>query len=183
MLQLINDVLDLSKIEAGRADLRQEVFLVANAVEEVLSTTHPLASAKGIEVENRVDPSLTVFADCMRFKQVLFNLLSNAVKFTPEQGRVWVEAGVQGRFVGFSVCDNGIGIAATDKETIFEEFYQVRSTGKAGKEGTGLGLAIAKRLVEQHGGSIRVESEPGMGSRFTFHLPSDGLTDVAKAGK
>lgn len=183
LLELINDVLDLSKIEAGRADLRQEVFLVANAVEEVLSTTHPLASAKGIEIENRVDVSLTVFADCMRFKQILLNLVSNAIKFTPEQGKVWVEAGVHAGFVGVSVCDNGIGIANADKETIFQEFHQVSSTGRAGKEGTGLGLAIAKRLVEQHGGSIQVESELGMGSRFTFHLPSEGLTDVAEAGK
>jgi signal transduction histidine kinase/CHASE3 domain sensor protein len=183
LLELINEVLDLSKIEAGRADLHHEVFRVTTAVEEVLSTTHPLASAKGIDIENRIDGSLSVFADSVRFKQIFSNLLSNAVKFTPEHGRVWVEAEVQGRFVSISVCDTGIGIAMTDEETIFEEFHQVRSTGKAGKEGTGLGLAIAKRLVEQHGGSIRVESELGKGSRFTFHLPSEGPMVVAEAGK
>ncbi len=184
LLELINDVLDLSKIEAGRADLRQEVFLVATAVEEVLSTAHPLAAAKGIDAGNRVDANLTVFADSVRFKQILLNLVSNAIKFTPEQGKVWVEADVHGGFVGVSVCDNGIGIASVDKETIFQEFYQVRITGKTEKEeGTGLGLAIAKRLVEQHGGSIRVESELGMGSRFTFSLPSENPAVVKEVGE
>ncbi len=182
LLEVINDVLDISKIEAGRADLRQEVLLVGTAVEEVLSTTRPLASAKGIDIENRIDASLSVFADSLRFRQILFNLLSNAVKFTPENGKVWAEAESRGGLVSISVCDTGIGIADTNKKTIFEEFYQVGPAGRTGREGTGLGLAITKRLVEQHGGSIRVESEPGKGSRFTFDLRSGNSVSVAAAG-
>jgi signal transduction histidine kinase/CHASE3 domain sensor protein len=183
LLELINDILDLSKIEAGRADLRQEVLPASAAVEEVLSTTRPLASAKGIDIENRIDASLSVFADSVRFRQILFNLISNAVKFTPERGKVWAEAESRGGLVHISVCDTGIGIARTDKETIFEEFYQVGTAGRIGREGTGLGLAITKRLVEQHGGSIRVESELGKGSRFTFELPSDSSFFEAAAGR
>jgi signal transduction histidine kinase len=181
LLDVIDEVLDLSKIEAGRAALRQEVFPIGPAVGEVLATTRPLAAAKGIDVENRIDGELSVFADSLRFRQVLFNLVGNAVKFTPENGRVWLEAESKGGLVRISVCDTGIGIADADKLTIFEEFYQVG--GRAGKNGTGLGLAITKRLVEQHGGSIHLESEPGKGSRFTFDLPSHNSVFVAAAGR
>ncbi len=183
LLELINEVLDLSKIEAGHADLHHEVFPVTSVVEETLATTLPLASAKAIGMENRVDTALSVFADPLRLKQIFLNLLSNAVKFSPEQGKVWVEAEANGQVVSISVCDTGIGIAKDEMGTIFEEFHQVGPTRKAGKEGTGLGLAITKRLVEQHGGSIRVESELGKGSRFTFDLPSDRSVLVTEAGK
>jgi signal transduction histidine kinase/CHASE3 domain sensor protein len=182
LLEVINEVLDLSKIEAGHADLRPEVLLVGSAVEEVLSTTRPLASAKGIDIENRIDAGLPVFADSLRFRQILFNLLSNAVKFTPENGTVWTEAESMGGFVRISVCDTGIGISDTNKQTIFEEFYQVGSAVRNGRDGTGLGLAITRRLVEQHGGSIRVESELGKGSRFIFDLPSGNSVFTAAAG-
>jgi Amt family ammonium transporter len=182
LLEVINEVLDLSKIEAGRADLRPEVLLLGTAVEEVLSTTKPLASAKGIDIENRIDASLSVFVDSLRFRQILFNLLSNAVKFTLENGKVWVEAESRGVLVRISVCDTGIGISDAHKQTVFEEFYQVGSARGNGRDGTGLGLAITKRLVEQHGGSIRVESEPGKGSRFTFDLPSGNSAFIAAAG-
>jgi signal transduction histidine kinase len=183
LLEVINDILDLSKIEAGRADLRHEVVLVAPALDEVLSIMHPLASAKGVDIENRIDASLSVFADRVRFRQILLNLLSNALKFTPEHGKVWAEAELKGRLVHISVCDTGIGIANSDKQTVFEEFYRVGATGRLGKEGTGLGLAITRRLVERHGGSIRVESELGKGSRFTFDLPSDSSAFEAVAGR
>ena len=182
LLEVINEVLDLSKIEAGRADLRPEVLLLGTAVEEVLSTTKPLASAKGIDIENTIDASLSVFADSLRFRQILFNLLSNAVKFTLENGKVWVEAESRGVSVRISVCDTGIGISDAHKQTVFEEFYQVGTARGNGRDGTGLGLAITKRLVEQHGGSIRVESEPGKGSRFTFDLPSGNSAFIAAAG-
>lgn len=178
LLKLINEVLDLSKIEAGRVELNYEHFPVVGALGEVLSTTAPLASAKGIEVENRIDSDLLVCADRVRLKQILYNLLSNAVKFTPERGRVWLEARIEGDFLRISVCDTGIGIAPSDREAIFEEFHQVGTTTKGVKEGTGLGLAITKRLVERHGGEIHVESEPGQGSQVTFTLPlghSDGV--------
>ncbi len=183
LLELINDILDLSRIEAGRADLRHELLLVSPAVEEVLSIVQPLASVKGICIENRIDSRMSVFADSVRFRQILLNLLSNALKFTPEHGKVWAEAELKGRLVHISVCDTGIGIADTDKQTVFEEFYRVGATGRLGKEGTGLGLAITRRLVEQHGGSIRVESELGKGSRFTFDLPSDSSAFEAVAGR
>ncbi len=183
LLELINEVLDLSKIEAGRADLHHEVFPVTAVVEDALATTLPLASAKAIDMQNRVAEDLSVFADRVRLKQILLNLLGNALKFTDEHGKVWVEAEGKGQFVSISVCDTGIGIALNEKETIFEEFHQVGATGKTGREGTGLGLAITKRLVDQHGGSIRVESEPGKGSRFVFELPSDGPAGVPGAGK
>ncbi len=111
-------------------------------------------------------------ADRTRFKQILYNLLSNAVKFTPEQGRVWIEDRSSGEDTFFTVGDTGIGISQEEHESIFDEFHQVAETTRGVKEGTGLGLAITRRLVEMHGGCISVESQPGVGSRFTFNLKS-----------
>jgi len=110
-------------------------------------------------------------ADQVRFKQILLNLLSNAVKFTPEHGRVQVAAVARGEMLEVSVTDTGIGIAEAERVSVFDKFYQVGHTTKGVREGTGLGLAITKRLVEQHGGSIGIESEVGKGSRFTFTIP------------
>jgi signal transduction histidine kinase len=109
----------------------------------------------------------------VRFKQILFNLLSNAVKFTPEGGTVRVEALVRDGFAEISVIDTGIGIPSEEHESVFDKFYQVGHTTKGVREGTGLGLAITKKLVEEHGGNIRLKSERGKGSRFTFTLPLD----------
>ena len=170
LLQLISDILDLSKLESGHLELNREDFLVEAAVSEVLSSLAPLATAKKIELKNAIEPGLKVSADPLRFKQVLYNLLSNAVKFTPEGGDVQVQASRQGSFARISVTDRGIGIRPEDQAIIFNEFRQVGEKS-AKKEGTGLGLAIAKRLIEQHGGEIGVESEVGKGSRFTFTLP------------
>ncbi|MBI4442251.1 MAG: response regulator, partial [Acidobacteria bacterium] len=180
LLQLINDILDLSKIEAGRFELRLETFLVADTLPEVLSIIRPLAMEKKIEVESTLEPALWVCADRVRFKQILYNLLSNAVKFTPEGGRVSIQGGLEGpvlsgaagECIHMAVHDTGIGIAPEEQEAIFDEFRQVGTTTKGVREGTGLGLAITRRLVEQHGGTIRVESEPGRGSRFHFTLPA-----------
>lgn len=172
LLELINEVLDLSKIEAGRIELQYETFPAAGALSEVLATTDPLATAKNIQVESRVDPELKIYADRVRFKQILFNLLSNALKFTPEGGRVWIEATSGSGEVSLSVSDNGMGIAHDEHDAVFEEFHQVGATTKGVKEGTGLGLAITKRLVGKHGGRIFLASEPGKGSRFTFTLPA-----------
>jgi PAS domain S-box-containing protein len=174
LLALINDVLDLSKIEAGRTDLHQEDVVVADALEEALSTTNPLAAAKGIRVENLVPPDLMACADVVRLRQVLYNLLSNAIKFTPGGGRIWIESSVESGAVCLSVCDTGMGIPPDEQEAIFEEFHQIGETTKGVKEGAGLGLAISRRLVERHGGRIWVESEPGQGSRFRFTLPLGG---------
>lgn len=170
LLQLINDILDLSKLESGQLDLNCEEFLVEAAVPEVLSSLTPLATAKKIELKSAIEPGLKVSADPLRVKQVLYNLLSNAIKFTPEGGVVQVQASRNGGHAKLSVTDTGVGIRPEDRAVIFDEFRQV-GEGSAKKEGTGLGLAIAKRLVEQHGGEIGVESEVGNGSRFTFTLP------------
>ena len=117
------------------------------------------------------------FADRRRFKQILYNLLSNALKFTPEGGRVWVESSRRSGWLLFTVGDTGVGIAPADQAAVFVEFHQVGVTTKGVKEGTGLGLAITKRLVELHGGTIALESEPGRGSLFTFSIPAEGAAE------
>jgi PAS domain S-box-containing protein len=170
LLQLINDILDLSKIEAGQLEIRCEDFQVKDALPEVLSTIRPLAMAKNIQVHHDLTNSYSIYADRVRFKQILYNLLSNAVKFTPEGGQVSVDCAEQGELICISVADTGIGIRAEDQEVIFEEFRQI--DGDGAHEGTGLGLAITKRLVEQQGGNIWLESEVGKGTRFSFTLPA-----------
>ncbi|MFY9558786.1 MAG: CHASE3 domain-containing protein [Terriglobales bacterium] len=176
LLQLINDILDLSKIEAGQLELRCEDFQVKDALPEVLSTIRPLAMAKNIQVQHKLKAELSVHADRVRFKQVLYNLLSNAVKFTPKDGRIDIDCGEKGNEVCISVTDTGVGIRAEDQAVVFEEFRQVAVNKDTANEGTGLGLAITKRLVEQQGGKISLESEPGKGSRFTFTLPIGSRT-------
>jgi signal transduction histidine kinase/DNA-binding response OmpR family regulator len=171
LLQLINDILDLSKIEAGQLEFNCEAFQIGEALPEVLSTIRPLAMAKHITVENKIESDLSVFADRVRFKQILYNLLSNAVKFTPKDGRIDIECYEKSGAVCVSVADSGIGIRAEDQKLVFEEFRQVEVSKGKTQEGTGLGLAITKRLVEQQGGTISLESELGKGSRFTVTLP------------
>ncbi len=172
LLELINDILDLSKIEAGRLELHRDHFKLASALNEVLPTIRPLAQNKQIEIVDAAsDRSIVLDADRVRLKQILYNLLSNAIKFTPEGGRAGVEAVEAGDFAVIAVWDTGIGIPDEEQQPIFDEFYQAGTTTKGVKEGTGLGLAITRRLVQQHGGSIRVESRPGHGSRFSFTIP------------
>jgi signal transduction histidine kinase/DNA-binding response OmpR family regulator len=170
LLQLINDILDLSKIEAGQLEFRCENFQIQDALPEVLSTIRPLAMAKTITVNDKLTPDTCVYADRIRFKQILYNLLSNAVKFTPKAGRIDIESFRDGDQAGIAVADTGIGIRPEDQALVFEEFRQVEGA-TATNEGTGLGLAITKRLVEQQGGTISLESELGKGSRFTVKLP------------
>src|SRR5258706_11479577 len=176
LLQLINDILDLSKIEAGQLELRCEDFQVKDALPEFLSTIRPLAMAKNIQVQTRLENDQPVYADRVRFKQILYNLLSNAVKFTPKDGQITIDCAEAGDFVSLSVTDTGIGIRAEDQAVVFEEFRQVEGNADAAKEGTGLGLAITKRLVEQQGGKISLASTPAKGSRFTFTLPKGSRT-------
>jgi PAS domain S-box-containing protein len=175
LLQLINDILDLSKIEAGLLELRCEDFDLKDALPEVLSTIRPLAMAKNIHLDQILEPRLPLYADRVRFKQILYNLLSNAVKFTPKDGRIEVACCKEENFVRISVTDTGVGIRPEDHTMVFEEFRQVE--GAAAQQGTGLGLAITKRLIEQQGGKIVLKSELGKGSCFTFTLPFGTLAN------
>jgi PAS domain S-box-containing protein len=172
LLALINDILDLSKIEAGGLHLRQEVFEAHGPLEEVMTSLQPRFDAKRILVETHLTGSLAVMADQLRFKQVLHNLLSNAIKFTPEGGRISVMAKLDGGFVEIAVRDTGVGIPREEHDSIFDKFHQVGATTKGVREGTGLGLPITRALVEHHGGTISVDSEPGQGSCFTVTFPA-----------
>jgi PAS domain S-box-containing protein len=171
LLTLINDILNLSKIEAGRMDLRLEKLLLPDDIEEVFTAVRPLAVAKGQHLDIHVSPGIELHADKSRLKQILENLLSNAVKFTPPEGSITVEAHVEGALLRLTVHDTGIGIPPDEIETIFETFHQAAATTKGIREGTGLGLAITRRLVELHRGRIWVESAVGQGSRFSVELP------------
>jgi PAS domain S-box-containing protein len=170
LLEIVNDLLDISKIEAGRIDLNREAFRFADALEEVLSVIAPLAKIKHIAIDIQVPAGMSIRADRTRFKQVLYNLLSNAVKFTPENGRVWIADSSREDAAAFCVGDTGIGIPASELKSIFDEFHQVNDPSRTAREGTGLGLSITRRLVDLHGGSIAVESVLGQGSRFTVSL-------------
>jgi PAS domain S-box-containing protein len=181
LLELINDILDLSKIEAGRVELLRESFELVAVLDETISAIRSRAMAKSLLIETEVSVMAPIFADRLRLRQILYNLLSNALKFTPEGGKVRVEAALREGFLEVSVCDTGVGIPKEQHQAIFDKFYQVGATTKGVREGTGLGLAITKRLVEQHGGTIWVESEPGKGSRFTFTI-APGQTNEESTG-
>lgn len=171
LLALIDDLLDLGKIESGALALRRDRFPLPDAVAEVVSSLQPRAAAKSIAIEIALDASVEVYADRLRLRQIFYNLLSNAIKFTPEHGRVRVESKSDGGGIEIAVSDTGIGIAPEEQKFVFDKFYQVGQRQAGGIDGTGLGLAITKRLVEEHGGAIGLESELGKGSRFTFTLP------------
>jgi signal transduction histidine kinase len=169
LLSLINDVLDLAKVEAGRYDLVPTRFALSDALIEGARIIRDQADESGITLSVSIDPNVGVIeADERKVRQIVLNLLSNAVKFTPRGGRVEVEAHISGGVAEVSVRDTGIGIAQADQDAIFDEFS--RADGITA-EGTGLGLALAKRFVELHGGCIWVESAPGAGSTFRFTLP------------
>src|SRR5688572_9256361 len=172
LLSLINDILDLSKVEAGRMDLDLTKFDVPMAIDNALILIRERATRHGIKVAHHIDEQMgEIVSDERKFKQILLNLLSNAVKFTAEGGRIDVDAGLNEDSIEISVSDTGIGIAPEHQDTIFEEFRQVGTDVSKKREGTGLGLALTKRFVELHGGTIRVESILGKGSTFTFTLP------------
>jgi PAS domain S-box-containing protein len=180
LLELINEILDLSKIEAGRLELKRETFDSHAAIEQAVATIRPHADAKSIRLDTDVVVNVAIEADPLRFKQILLNLLSNAVKFTPDGKQIHVQAAFRGGFLEVSVTDTGIGIAKEDHRSVFDKFRQVGQTTKGVREGTGLGLAITKELVEQHGGTISLESEPGKGSRFTFTIPAQQTQDASR---
>jgi signal transduction histidine kinase len=172
LLSLINDILDLSKIEAGRMELTPAPFHLPSALENAVTLVKERAARHAIVLHVDVDPRLgEVVGDERKVKQVLLNLLSNAVKFTPEGGRISLKAAGGDGVVEIAVTDTGIGIAPEDQAAIFEEFRQVGSDEIRKQEGTGLGLTLARKFVELHGGRIWVQSDVGRGSTFTFTLP------------
>jgi signal transduction histidine kinase len=171
LLSLINDILDLSKIEAGRMELDPTDFDLPSVVDNALILVRERATRRGITLGRTIDGRLgTIRGDERKVKQVLLNLLSNALKFTPEGGRIDVGADLHDEVAEVSVADTGIGIAPADQEAVFEEFRQV-GAAETKAEGTGLGLALSRKFIELHGGKIWVRSELGRGSTFTFTLP------------
>ena len=173
LLSLINDILDLSKIEAGRMELMVSSFNLPIALENAVTLVRERANRHGLKLELKIDERLEDFtADERKFKQILLNLLSNALKFTPEGGSISVNAAPIAEGIEVSVSDSGVGIAPEDHEAIFEEFRQVGSDYTKKREGTGLGLTLTRKFVEMHGGRIWVAAELGKGSTFTFTLPT-----------
>jgi signal transduction histidine kinase len=171
LLSLINDILDLSKIEAGRMELEAADFDLPGAIDNALILVRERATRRGITLGRHLDEGLgTIHGDERKVKQVLLNLLSNALKFTPEGGRIDVRAALHEGRAEVSVADTGVGIAPEDQAAVFEEFRQVGTADKK-VEGTGLGLALSQKFVQLHGGRLWVESELGRGSTFTFTLP------------
>ena len=178
LLSMINDILDLAKIESGKMEVRSEDFSIRDVCEGLANLCRPVAERKNITLECRLDEAIPLLRqDPGKMKQILYNLLSNAIKFTPEGGRVTLRARAEGRFVVVDVQDTGIGIAEEDRETIFEKFRQAKVPGQGENvltrehQGTGLGLSIVRELTKLLGGDVHLDSQPGHGSTFTIRVP------------
>jgi len=171
LLALINDILDLSKVEAGQMELKRSTFDLRLLASTTIESVRPMLSQKGQDLTLESPDELTAFADEGKVRQMLLNLLSNAIKFTPPGGHITVTLANTGGVLTVSVADTGIGIAAGDLSKLFTEFEQIDNGPGRQEQGTGLGLALTKRLAELHDGAVGVESEPGRGSRFFFTLP------------
>ncbi|OGI21154.1 MAG: hypothetical protein A2287_03830 [Candidatus Melainabacteria bacterium RIFOXYA12_FULL_32_12] len=170
LLLLVNNILDLSKIESGNANLVYEKFNSEHAINEIVLTLRSLAIKKNISIELQLE-NITINADLGKFRQIMYNLLSNSVKFTPENGKIAVSTSIEDNMLRVNVDDTGIGIARKDFDKIFKEFTQLDSSYTRKQEGTGLGLALTQKLVELHKGSVNFESQEGKGTRFWFTLP------------
>ena len=171
LLQLINDILDLSKVEAGQMELQLQAVELRRLIDEARATVEPLAQGKAISLNVDPGPELHLIADPAKLKQMLLNLLSNAIKFTPDGGRIQIRGRQVDSWAEIAVSDTGIGIAAEDLGRLFTEFQQLDAGPARQQEGTGLGLALTRRFAELHGGQVSVESAPGKGSTFTLRLP------------
>jgi len=172
LLDMINDLLDLSKIESGKMELNREIFDVKVSLDEVISIVKPLADKKAINMRvTEKNKRVKINADKRKFHQILYNLLSNAIKFTGENGNIVVTLSINGDELKCSVKDDGIGIAPEYHDKIFEKFHQVRASLPERQSSTGLGLTITKELIEMHSGKIKLESEEGKGANFIFTLP------------
>lgn len=174
LLNVINDILDLSKIEAGRMELNYEQFYLLDSINEVKMSLTPLAIKKRVDLDLELT-SLpeTIIADRTKLQEIIYNLASNAIKFTPEKGKVTIKASTDDRLISISIQDTGIGISTADMDKLFQPFKQIKPYMNHELEGTGLGLAITKKFIEMHGGRISVQSKPGDGSSFTFTIPKE----------
>jgi PAS domain S-box-containing protein len=178
LLNIINEILDISKIESGKMKLYKEDVLLVETYAEIIATLQHIASRKEIKLDISPWPENEyAYADRAKLKQILYNLVGNAIKFTNEGGSVIIGTRNDGKFIHISVSDTGIGIAPDGLERLFKPFTQLESFESRTYEGTGLGLALSKELVELHGGKITAESEPGKGSTFIFTLPSAKTAD------
>ena len=175
LLALINDILDLAKVEAGRMEIQPQSIVVSVLVDQVIGTVEPLLKQKHLIVETSVPGAVGVIADPVKLKQMVLNLISNAIKFTPDGGKVTITAVSLADSVEISVADTGIGIAESDQKVIFNEFRQLDNGPDLRPEGTGLGLALTQRFAILHGGTVRVQSQPKQGSVFTIALPLKGI--------
>jgi PAS domain S-box-containing protein len=174
LLELINSILDISKVEAGKMELQYEMFYLDDVFREVKTIVSPLAAKKSINFQiDSAENIPKIKADKGKIKQILYNLLSNAIKFTPEEGNVRIIPSTSENMVHVAVEDTGIGIAENDRDKLFKPFVQLDSTANREYEGTGLGLALINKFIELHDGSLEVESEEGKGSTFTFSIPVD----------
>jgi signal transduction histidine kinase len=181
-IELVSRLLDLARLEAGKADLEVSDLYVSEVARQAIDVLRFSAQTKGIDLQLAVEPNeLRVQADWMKLSQILNNLLSNAIKFTGTGGHVIVTVGREPEGMCISVADSGLGIPAEQLPLLFEKFKQVHTLGTANERGSGLGLAIVRQLVELHGGSIQVASERQHGSTFTVHLPVGDLTSSVSA--
>jgi signal transduction histidine kinase len=180
LLSLINDILDLSKVESGKMELELSAFSLRETIEASLMMLMEKAHKGGIELHMELGEEVDerIVADQRKLKQILFNLVSNAVKFTPPGGSVNVSAIKKGEFIEVTVTDNGMGIKKDDIPKLFRAFTQLESVFTKEYEGTGLGLALTSQLVQLHGGTIKAESEFGSGSRFSFTIPLRNTTGI-----
>ncbi|MGH2809638.1 MAG: PAS domain-containing sensor histidine kinase, partial [Actinomycetota bacterium] len=172
LLELIEDVLTLSRIESGKFEISPSRLELKSLVDEVSRAVLPMLTSRSLEFAVELGDVKQVMADASQLERVLLNLLTNAIKFTPDGGRITVSAHREGAMVAVSVADTGIGIAHEDQAKLFDYFYRASAAQAMAIPGTGLGLAIVKNIVEKHGGTVRVESEPGAGTTFTFTVPS-----------
>ncbi|NPE28566.1 PAS domain-containing protein [Methanococcoides sp. SA1] len=172
LLKLINQILDLSKVEAGKMSLEPTYFGLAIVFDDIKSILLPLALKKGIEMNFYISPEIDkITADHTKLQQILFNLISNSIKFTPDSGKIDVSASINGDSIEISVSDNGTGMTEEEATSVFEPFAQLENAISSNYDGTGLGLALVKKFIELHGGTIKLISQVGEGSTFSFNIP------------
>ncbi|NPE27928.1 PAS domain S-box protein [Methanococcoides sp. SA1] len=178
LLDLINNILNVSKIEYGKMELHINEFVVANVIDEVKALMIPIASEKNIELDFNINIEIpNIKADAVKFKQIIYNLVNNAIKFTDQGKKIEIKGKISDDIIHISIKDSGIGISPDNQKKLFNPFYQVHSSTTRGYGGTGLGLAIVKKYVEMHGGKVWVDSEVGKGSTFGFSIPTDSEKD------